>query len=373
MQLRYVMSNNVSFLDCPDNDVSTKKIASDKGHNHALYYALIFFAAVAGLFITIYVEHTFLSVVTAFTVLFCTAIFFKYIVYRPMWVQVSHALLILATLVNFSNAYVTFQSIDILNIQLILLAILFSFYMMGNEWGLFYSALNLVPTLIFVVLEYNNNYFNALRSGKVDLYQLIISLFVDTILIVVIQTAYHKSYFQNLMKAKNDTDAVDLNQVVELTNRNEVILSEVNSEITRTFESGRKMGQIFQKEASLRVLIAEDNAVNVALIKKMLSKWDITPTIAGNGEEVIDLLKSGSFDIVLMDIQMPVLNGFDAAIGIRKLPDAKKASIPIIAITAAAFTSMKEQVRNSGMNDYLPKPFRPDDLMEKIHHLVAFS
>jgi CheY-like chemotaxis protein len=367
------MSNNVSFLNFPDNDVSIRQIASDKGTNRALYYALIFFAAASGLFISIYVQHTFLNVVTAFTVLFCTAIFFKYIVYRPMWVQVSHALLILATLVNFNNAYFSFQSIDILNIQLILLAILFSFYLMGNEWGLFYSALNLVPTLIFIILEYNNNYFNALRSGKVDLRELIISLIVDTILIIIIQTIYHKSYFLNLMKAKNIAEAVDLNQIIELTNKNDETLSEVNSEITRTFESGRKIGQIFQKETGLRVLIAEDNPVNVVLIKKMLAKWDINPTIAGNGEEVIDLLKSGSFDIVLMDIQMPVLNGFDAAMGIRKLSDTKKASIPIIAITAAALSSMKEQVLKSGMNDYLPKPFRPDDLMEKIHRLVAFS
>lgn len=367
------MSNNVGFLNFPDNDASTRQIAPDQGHNRVLYYALIFFAAVAGLSISIYVQHTLLSIATGFTVLFCTAIFFKYVVYRPMWTQVSHALLILATLVNFSNAYITFQSIDILNIQLILLAILFSFYMMGNEWGLFYSALNLVPTLIFIILEYNNNYFNALRSGKVDLYELIISLVVDTILIVIIQTVHHKSYFQNLMKTKSITEAVDLNQIIELTSKNDETLSEVSSEITRTFESGRKAGQIFQNETALRVLIAEDNPVNVVLIRKMLAKWDITPTIAGNGEEVIELLKSGNFDIVLMDIHMPVLNGLDAAIGIRKLPDAKKAGIPIIAITAAALSSMKEQVLNSGINDYLSKPFHPDDLMEKIHHLVAFS
>jgi CheY-like chemotaxis protein len=367
------MSNNVRFLDFPDNDVSIRQTAPDKGLNRALYYALIFFAAVAGLSISIYVQHTFFSIVTAFTVLFCVAVFFKYIFYRPMWAQISHVLLILATLVNFSNAYLTFQSIDILNIQLILLAIFFSFYMMGNEWGLFYSLLNLVPTLVFVILEYNNNYFNALRSGKVDLYELIISLFVDVVLIVIIQTAHHKTYFLNVMKTKNEVEAVDLNQLMELTFKNDETLSEVSSEITKTFESGRKTGQIFQNETGLRVLIAEDNPVNVVLIKKMLAKWDITPTIAGNGEEVIDLLKSGDFDIVLMDIQMPVLNGFDAAVGIRKLSDTKKASIPIIAITAAALSSMKDQVLKSGMNDYLPKPFRPDDLMEKIHHLVAFS
>jgi CheY-like chemotaxis protein len=367
------MSNNVSFLNFSDKDVSIRQTATDKGLNVALYYALVFFAAVAGLSISIYVQHSFLSIVTAFTVLFCAAVFFKYIVYRPMWAQISHAMLILATLVNFSNAYLTFQNVDILSIQLILLAILFSFYMMGNEWGLFYSLLNLVPTLVFIILEYNNNYFNALRSGKVDLRELIISLFVDIILIVIIQTAYHKSYFLNLMKTKNEAQTVDLDQIAELTHKNDETMSEVNSEITKTFESARKTSPIFQDETGLRVLIAEDNLLNVMLMKKMLAKWDIIPTIARNGEEAIELLKFGHFDIVLMDIQMPVLNGFDAAKGIRRLKDAKKAGIPIIAVTAAAFNSMKEQVLNSGMNDYLPKPFNPNDLMEKIHQLVAFS
>jgi CheY-like chemotaxis protein len=367
------MSNNLSFLNFPDNDVSIRQPARDKGHNRNLYYLLISIAAVTGITISIYSQHTIFSIVTAFTVLFCTAMFFKYVVYRPIWAQISHAMLIMATLINFSNAYLTFQNVDILSIQLILLAILFSFHMLGNEWGLFYSLLNLVPTLVFFILEYNNNYFNALRSGKVDLYELIISLFVDTILIVIIQTAYHKSFFLNLMKIKNDAEAVDLDKIAELTHKNDEAMSEVNSEITKTFESGRKTGQMFQDEVGLRVLIAEDNPLNVMLMKKMLAKWDIIPTIAGNGEEAIELLKSGHFDIVLMDIQMPVLNGFDAAKGIRKLKDAKKAGVPIIAVTAAAFNSMKEQVLNSGMNDYLPKPFNPNDLMEKIHHLVAFS
>ncbi|MDB5130408.1 MAG: luxQ 8 [Mucilaginibacter sp.] len=367
------MSNNLSFLNFSDNNVSIRQPVPGKVRHRVLYYALIFFAAIAGITISIYVHHTALSIVTAFTFLFCAAIFLKYIVYRPMWAQISHVMLILATLINFSNAYLSFQNVNILSIQLILLAIVFSFYLLGNEWGLFYSLLNLVPTLVFFILEYNNNYFNALRSGKVDLYELIISLFIDTILIAVIQTAYHRSYFLNLMKAKNNEEAADLVQIMELTSKNDEALSEVSSEITRAFESGRKTSQIFQNQVSLRVLIAEDNPLNVALIKKMLAKWNITPTIADNGEEVIELLKSGNFDIVLMDIQMPVLNGFDAAIGIRRLPDPKKAGIPIIAITAAALSSIKEQVLNSGMNDYLPKPFNPDDLMEKIHHLVAFS
>jgi CheY-like chemotaxis protein len=122
---------------------------------------------------------------------------------------------------------------------------------------------------------------------------------------------------------------------------------------------------------NLRMLIAEDNPVNVLLMKKLLSKWNITPTIAENGERAIEILQYGNFDIILMDLQMPVLNGFDAAMLIRKLPDPKKASVPIIALTAAALYDIKEQIFNSGMNDYVSKPFKPEELIEKIQHLVA--
>jgi len=122
---------------------------------------------------------------------------------------------------------------------------------------------------------------------------------------------------------------------------------------------------------NLRMLIAEDNPVNVLLMKKLLSKWNITPVIAENGERAVEILQYGNFDIILMDLQMPVLNGFDAAMLIRKLPDPKKAGVPIIALSAAALFDIKEQIFNSGMNDYVSKPFKPEELLEKIQQLVA--
>jgi CheY-like chemotaxis protein len=121
----------------------------------------------------------------------------------------------------------------------------------------------------------------------------------------------------------------------------------------------------------VRMLIAEDNPVNVLLMKKLLSKWDITPTIAENGERAIEILQYGNFDIILMDLQMPVLNGFDASMLIRKMQDPKKAGVPIIALSAAALHDIKEQILDSGMNDYVSKPFKPEELMEKIQSLVT--
>jgi CheY-like chemotaxis protein len=123
--------------------------------------------------------------------------------------------------------------------------------------------------------------------------------------------------------------------------------------------------------SNLKILIAEDNPVNVLLMKKLLSKWKIDPTIAENGEVAINIFETGNFDIILMDLQMPVMNGFDAAMQIRRLPDAKKANVPIIALTAAALLDIEEQVLNAGMNDYVSKPFKPEELMEKVQ-ILAF-
>jgi len=107
------------------------------------------------------------------------------------------------------------------------------------------------------------------------------------------------------------------------------------------------------------------------LMKKLLSKWSIVPTFAENGEKAVQLVQYGNFDIILMDLQMPIMNGFDAAIEIRKLPDTKKANVPIIALTASALFDIRERVYSSGMNDYVSKPFKPEELLEKIQHLTV--
>lgn len=118
------------------------------------------------------------------------------------------------------------------------------------------------------------------------------------------------------------------------------------------------------------MLIAEDNPVNVMLMKKLLSKWDISPTIAENGERAVELVQYGNFDIILMDLQMPIMNGFDASKEIRKMADFEKSRIPIIALTASALFDIRERVQESGMDDYVSKPFKPNELFEKIQTLV---
>jgi len=505
----------------------------------------------------------------------------------------------MATLVNLNNVYIAIQTVDIITVQVILLVILFSFYMLGQGWGLFYSLLNLIPVLAFLVLEYNASYFIALKPERVDQTTIIISMFANFIIIIFIHSHFYSAFFKNIKQLKEKSEQqAELNTQLELAIEKAEKSSQVKSEFLSTMsheirtplnavigmsnlmimgnprpdqrenlnvlkfsannllaivndvldfnkiESGKvvfenirfnlvelmqnicgaqmlkaqqkgleftleidpilqkkvlfgdptrvtqilfnlvsnaikftKQGNIWVKAkcyedrhnnvivnfivkdtgigiekdnlesifepftqesitttrqyggtglglaivkrllelqglhmhvtstvgegsqfsfnmefpvstetveewneknplfhtdslSSLRMLIAEDNPVNVLLMKKLLSKWNINPTIAENGERAIEILQYGNFDIILMDLQMPVLNGFDAAVEIRKLPDPKKACIPIIALTASALYDIKEKVFSSGMNDYVSKPFKPEELMEKIQYLV---
>lgn len=114
-----------------------------------------------------------------------------------------------------------------------------------------------------------------------------------------------------------------------------------------------------------RILVADDNAVNVFVIKQFLLKWELKITDVVNGAEAIKALQSDEFDLVLMDIQMPVMDGYEATRIIRSSQQPWK-HIPIIAITASYEEDVKDQIRISGMDDHIIKPFSPEILLEKL-------
>ncbi|MFV9550079.1 ATP-binding protein [Algibacter sp. PT7-4] len=124
------------------------------------------------------------------------------------------------------------------------------------------------------------------------------------------------------------------------------------------------------KPLSLNVLVAEDNKMNVLILKRFFAKWNVSFKVAQNGEEVLEYFKSTNFnfDLVLMDIQMPILDGYQTTKAIRKLPDTLKANIPIIALTAFAQTDIKEKTKRYNMNGFMGKPFNP----EKLYTLLNF-
>ncbi len=115
---------------------------------------------------------------------------------------------------------------------------------------------------------------------------------------------------------------------------------------------------------SAQVLVAEDNAVNQKLIQALLSKHGYGTRLVANGREAVEVLRNERFDLVLMDVQMPVLDGLAATRAIRQLPECR--ALPIIAMTADALDGDRERCLAAGMDDYLPKPIMPDLLSRKL-------
>lgn len=563
-----------------------------------LYYGFwIVSVAVAGLFINVYLQHQTLLTFTAGLLLFSVLILFKYFTYRPNCRLISHALLVLGSVINLNTVFIALQKVDIITIQIILLIIIFGFYMLGQSWGLFYSMLNIIPVMVFMLISYADGYFISLTPEIVDQSTIIIGVFANFILIIYIHSHIYGAFVANIRELRENSEeqrrlnarlenAIDkaeksshvkteflatmsheirtpLNAIIGMTNlmlmanpRKDQkenldllklsannLLAMVNDVLDfNKIESGRlvfekvkfnpvmliqntcgaemlkaeekglnftfkyepglqdktligdpvRLGQIlfnlvsnaikFTKEGSiwvkasyqehpdetitihfvvkdtgigidqsnlesifepfkqesitstrqyggtgmglaivkrllelqgrqmqvssklgqgsefsfsldfpqagrgfdpvkevsgslsnLKIMIAEDNPVNVLLMKKLLSKWNITPVIANNGEHAVEIAKHGDFDLILMDLQMPVMNGFDASTQIRRIPDEKIAATPIIALTAAALPDLKDQILNAGMNDYVSKPFKPEELLEKMQHLLALA
>ncbi|HEY5327783.1 MAG TPA: ATP-binding protein [Mucilaginibacter sp.] len=568
------MNKDISFFNFSISKIlSSNQSILDQARIRLLYYGFwIVFVAAGGLLINVYFQHQFILTITAGIVMVLLICLFKYLTYRPNWRQISHSLLILSTLVNLNNVYIVMQKVDIITVQVILLVILFSFYMLGQAWGLFYSLLNLIPVLVFLVLGYDGNYFIPLRPETVDQSTIIISLFANFMIIIFIHSHLYNAFFNNIKQLKETSEGqIELNKKLEVAIEKAEKSSQVKTEFLSTMsheirtplnaiigmsnlmlmgnprpdqqdnleilkfstnnllaivndvldfnkiEAGKvvfehiqfNLVDLMQNFCGGQMLKAEEKGLNFSLKidpnlsnkilfgdpvritqilfnlvsnaikftekgsiwvkancrqdrgntitvtftvkdtgigidksnlesifepftqesisatrqyggtglglaivkrllelqglymtvtskidegsefsfnmefpvstetigefneKKLLSKWNITPVIAENGERAVEILQYGNFDIILMDLQMPVLNGFDAAMLIRKLPDPKKAGVPIIALSAAALFDIKEQIFNSGMNDYVSKPFKPEELLEKIQQLVA--
>ncbi len=126
------------------------------------------------------------------------------------------------------------------------------------------------------------------------------------------------------------------------------------------------------------ILVAEDNLVNQEVVRGMLTSLGCQVTIAHNGSEAVEQVKDGNFDLVFMDCQMPVMDGFDATRAIKRLmygedafmpgeePVPTRAHLPVVALTANAMDGDREQCLSRGMDDYMSKPFRLDELEQTL-------
>ncbi len=117
----------------------------------------------------------------------------------------------------------------------------------------------------------------------------------------------------------------------------------------------------------VKVLVAEDNAVNMAIARRFLTKWGSEVHEACNGKEAVEIFRQVSFDLILIDLEMPEMDGITALTEIRKIND----KVPAIAFTAAVYDNMRADLIQKGFMEFVPKPFRPEDLHDKIATLIT--
>jgi len=165
-------------------------------------------------------------------------------------------------------------------------------------------------------------------------------------------------------------------EIVEQMGSNIALTSEQGKGSTFHFElqlkrvSGSDIGKFEHKAdfdlKGVRTLLVEDNAINELVGRQILEKEGIIVDSASDGQEAVDMAKKNTYDVILMDIQMPVMDGYEASLAIREFDS----DVPIIALSASVFMEVKDKIYKSGMNGFICKPFDPVNLFDRIEEIV---
>ncbi|GAA4948850.1 hypothetical protein GCM10023314_22670 [Algibacter agarivorans] len=199
-----------------------------------------------------------------------------------------------------------------------------------------------------------------------------------------ISKSRQESIFESFMQANSETSlkyggtGLGLSiskKLLNLQNSNLIVESKLGQGATFSFEITYKVSNrlnLYEPDMikmqpnyaplNINVLVAEDNKMNILILKRFFLKWKVNYKVAENGEEVLQFFESSNFDLVLMDLQMPILDGYQTAKVIRNMSDKSKANIPIVALTAFAQTDIKEKTKRYKMNGFMGKPFNPEKL-----------
>src|SRR6201996_9598757 len=198
------MNRDVGFFNFSINKILTKdQSILDQARIRLLYYGLwLGIIAVSAVLINMFIERRLVLSFSTSILLLSLIILFKYLTFRPRWGIISHILLVLATMVNLSDVFITIQSVDIVTAQITFLIIVFGFYMLGQTNGLFYSLVNLIPILLFLLLEYDNSYVISVKPKVLDESTMIISIFANFILIIFIQNHFYTAFAKNIMQLR---------------------------------------------------------------------------------------------------------------------------------------------------------------------------
>jgi CheY-like chemotaxis protein len=122
----------------------------------------------------------------------------------------------------------------------------------------------------------------------------------------------------------------------------------------------------FREMEKISVLLVEDDLINQTVARSFLCKWGMNVVVAQHGLEALTSIESQEFDVVLMDLQMPVMDGFECTRRIRSFPGTYFKTIPIIAFSASSLVDSREKAIHYGMNDFTTKPIRCEELYDKI-------
>lgn len=122
---------------------------------------------------------------------------------------------------------------------------------------------------------------------------------------------------------------------------------------------------------NINILLVEDNEVNQIVASTLLKRWGYTVTIAKDGREGLLLVKSKNYHLILMDLQMPEMDGYESTTHIRAIEDNYFKTIPIIAFSASSMITTKAAALSVGMTDFIQKPLNPHELQEKINAYVS--
>jgi PAS domain S-box-containing protein len=168
-------------------------------------------------------------------------------------------------------------------------------------------------------------------------------------------------------------------KLVELHGGALTVESEQGAGSTFSFSLRLKIGQDLQESAGpserladpdalrgLRVLVAEDNTVNVFILTQFLRKWGVAVDVVDTGRKALEKLQAGPYDVAMMDLQMPELDGYEVTRTIRSHPEERLRRLPIIALSASTRIGLEDRLDSAGFTDFVSKPFKPEALFLKL-------
>jgi len=150
-----------------------------------------------------------------------------------------------------------------------------------------------------------------------------------------------------------------------------VLAGSADQEAKTAAEGKKTAGQLTKTENPRKILVVDDNQLNQKLAATLLAKRGHSTAVAAHGQEALEALDGGGFDVVLMDIQMPVMDGLSAVRHIRAEPEKYGWDLPVVAMTAHALPGDQEAFLKAGMTGYLSKPFNPQDLIAAVEQPFA--